>query len=67
MTTNFSGSAKIYTFPARGRFAAGNSSEQVKPAANISFPRGVRVASGSAWYHEEAIQEANKTEPARKN
>jgi hypothetical protein len=67
MTTNISGSATLYTFPARGRFAAGSNSEQAKPVANIAFPRGVRVASGSAWYHEEAIQEANKAEPGLKN
>jgi Protein of unknown function (DUF2735) len=49
-------SAKIYTFPARGRFAAGNQRDDLKPAANAALPRGVMVASGSGWYHDEAIQ-----------
>ena len=53
------GSATIYQFPARGRFApsaAGQPSEQ----ANAGAPRGVRLVSGSAWYHDEAI-EAERT------
>ena len=60
MTTNFSGgSAKIYTFPARGRFAVGGQPEDLKPATIAPLPRGVKVvkgATGSGWYHDEAIQ-----------
>ncbi|MGA2893779.1 MAG: DUF2735 domain-containing protein [Xanthobacteraceae bacterium] len=62
MTTNVSGSennsgsAKIYAFPARGRFAIGGQREGAMLAANLQMPRGVKVASGSGWYHEEAIQ-----------
>jgi len=57
MTTTFSGgSATIYAFPARGRFAAGNQRDESSFAANVQVPRSVRVASGSGWYHEEAIQ-----------
>jgi hypothetical protein len=81
MTTNFSGapavsgSAKIYPFPARGRFAAGGQigghvSDQVDasvPAASIQLLRGVKIASGSGWYHDAAIQEAIKAERAGKN
>jgi Protein of unknown function (DUF2735) len=63
MTTNLSGSAKIYTFPARGRFAVGDHREESTLATNAQLPRGVRVASGSAWYHEAAIQ----AEQSRKN
>jgi hypothetical protein len=56
MTTTFSGgSATIYTFPPRGRFAISDQRDQSNLAA-IRSPRGVSVASGSGWYHEEAIQ-----------
>jgi Protein of unknown function (DUF2735) len=55
-TTNSQASAKIYTFPPRGRFAVNVQHDDFNPAANIQLPRGVRLASGSGWYHEEAIQ-----------
>lgn len=62
MTTNFQGaSAKIYTFPARGRFA--DSSLRDVPRLDVA-PRIAPVASGAGWYHEEAIREADLT---RKN
>jgi hypothetical protein len=62
MTTNFQGaSAKIYTFPARGRFADSNCCD----VATLDVaPRIAPVASGAGWYHEEAIREADLT---RKN
>ncbi len=64
MTTSGSReTAKIYAFPARGRFAPGNPHEDSVPQANIQAPRGVMVASGSGWYHDEAIQ----AEQCRKN
>ncbi|MGO9698936.1 MAG: DUF2735 domain-containing protein [Xanthobacteraceae bacterium] len=59
MTTNFSEparasrSATIYTFPPRGRF---NEPEAFEPAANAHIQPGVKIASGSGWYHDEAIQ-----------
>jgi hypothetical protein len=63
MTTNVhSGSAKIYQFPARGRFVAGALREDSKPALTPALsPRVARSASGSGWYHEEAILEAERT------
>jgi hypothetical protein len=65
MTTNFSAtpnaSATIYTFPPRGRFAL--RIDDTAPAANAQLPRGVKLVSGSSWYHDEAIQAEN----ARKN
>ena len=63
MTTNVhSGSARIYQFPARGRFVAGALREDSKPAlAPALSPRVARAASGSGWYHEEAILEAERT------
>jgi hypothetical protein len=65
MTTNFTAtpttSAKIYTFPPRGRYAL--RIDDTAPAANVPLPRGVKLVSGSGWYHDEAIQAEN----ARKN
>jgi hypothetical protein len=65
MTTNFSVtptvSAKIYSFPPRGRFAL--RIDDTAPAANVQLPRGVKLVSGSGWYHDEAIRDEN----ARKN
>jgi hypothetical protein len=61
MTTDSLGAtATIYTFPARGRFAMNAQSEDTQSV--FQLPRGVKVASGSAWYHDEAIQ----TEQSRK-
>jgi Protein of unknown function (DUF2735) len=57
MTTSTSGgSAQIYQFPPRGRFApsARNESQAVE-----SQPL-VKVAAGSGWYHDAAIQEAER-------
>lgn len=65
MTTNLSAtptmSAKIYTFPPRGRFAL--RIDDAAPAANMQLPRGAKLVSGSGWYHDEAIEAEN----ARKN
>ncbi len=60
MTTNFSEapqgvrSATIYAFPPRGRFAT-LSHEAAAAADNPTLP-GVKIASASGWYHDEAIQ-----------
>jgi hypothetical protein len=60
MTTgNLSRSAKIYQFPVGGRAAL--SSHETKPAADMAPPH---IVFGSGWYHEEAVQDAEK---ARKN
>ena len=54
MTTDSSGTtARIYTFPPRGRFALNAQHEYTQPV--FQPPRGVKVVSG-AWYHDEAIQ-----------
>lgn len=66
MTTNVSGSAKIYTFPARGRCAVAGQREESRPA-RTQLPRSVMIASGSGWYHDEAIREAMKAEQSRKD
>jgi hypothetical protein len=72
MTTHISESAKIFTFPPRGRFALSVQGEATAPAtANLQFPRAVRLVAGSGWYHDEAIQQsikdAMKSDPFRKN
>jgi Protein of unknown function (DUF2735) len=58
MTTHDRVSAEIIQFPPRGRFAAGACEE-----ANVTRI-SPRIAFAGAWYHEEAIREA---EPRRKN
>ncbi|MET0866971.1 MAG: DUF2735 domain-containing protein [Pseudorhodoplanes sp.] len=52
MTTLDNGSATIYQFPARGRFAV--SADRNDLSAALS--RGPKVAVGGAWYHDEAIR-----------
>ncbi|AXK80199.1 DUF2735 domain-containing protein [Pseudolabrys taiwanensis] len=66
MTTNVHReSAKIYAFPARGRFASGASYERPSTDDKRMVPsRAVAAALGSAWYHEEALRDADRT---RKN
>jgi hypothetical protein len=66
MTTDFHrGPAKIYQFPARPRPALGGHREDGRPGENpeaaIPAPRVAAAACGSAWYHEEALQDAGLT------
>ena len=55
-------SAKIYEFPARGRFALAGQCDD-NSAANHLPLRVTKVAYGSGWYHEEAIADAERTRP----
>jgi Protein of unknown function (DUF2735) len=58
MTNNHqNGSAKIYAFPARGRIAIDRRRDE---AAKTAMSHVVQTACGSAWYHEEAIAEAEQ-------
>ena len=59
-------SAKIYTFPPRGRFALRVNGDVLTAPAHVELPHGVKLVSG-AWYHDEAIQEEHDAEPHRKN
>jgi hypothetical protein len=59
MTTN--GSAKIYQFPARGRFAANDHREDAKPVVGLAPSQAVKVVVSGGWYHDAAIQEAERT------
>lgn len=54
-TSEAHGSAKIYQFPARGRFA-----EATEQTAVGVAPRVIRAAIGDGWYHDEAIREAER-------
>ena len=59
MTTNSDrASAQIIQFPARGRFAATGQNEE--PASSAAAARVAKVAIGGAWYHEEAIEQAER-------
>ena len=69
MTANVSGSAKIYNFPARGRFAeAGDRDDKMSAvnfvSPNFNLPRVPQTVLGSAWYHDEAVRDED---PRRKN
>lgn len=61
MATNVShGSAKIYQFPVRGRKAAGDDREQIKPVTDPRFQPVLGDTFGSGWYHEAAIEEEKR-------
>ena len=61
MTTSYDrGSAEIYEFPLRGRFAAASKQDESKSVAGLATPRLPMTAFGGNWYHEEAIQEAER-------
>ena len=62
MTTNFhriaahaSRSATDLHFPGPGPLCAGNA-EAFEPAATAHIQAGGKIASGSGWYHDAAIQ-----------
>jgi hypothetical protein len=64
MTTSLNReSAKIYQFPARVRLALGSQRDEAKSGENAPAPnlasRFANAAFGSAWYHEEAVQESD--------
>ena len=62
MTTNSPhASATIYTFPVRGRFALDDKRDDAKPAINVTLPRFAKLVAGGAWYHEQAIQDADRS------
>ena len=55
------GSATIYTFPPRGRFALANQHNAME-STSVKSVHGVKIASGSGWYHEAAIEDASRGE-----
>ena len=61
MTTSHDrGSAEIYQFPLRGRFAAASKGDEAKSASGIGASRPATTAFGGNWYHEEAIRDAER-------
>ena len=62
MSSNFrQESARIYQFPAGGRAAVGvKRGEEFTPVTAQTSPRVHEAACGEAWYHEAAIQEAER-------
>ena len=64
MTNLNRGSATIYAFPARGRYAVKGQHEEAAAKTRMASPYVTKAPSSSSWYHEEAISEADRT---RKN
>ena len=63
MATSISaGSARIYQFPRRGRFAA---RDEARERANLEAEAAVTAAFGGCWYHDAAI--AEEAERSRSN
>lgn len=61
MTSNISrGSAEIYEFPPRGRFALAVRDE-TQARTNLQAQPLVKAVAGSGWYHEAAIEEAARS------
>jgi Protein of unknown function (DUF2735) len=61
-------SAKIYTFPPRGRFALRLNGDVLTAPAHIELPHGAKLMSGAAsWYHDEAIQDEQHPDLSRNN
>ena len=56
-------SAVIYEFPVRGRFAKPSQHNEMA-AANVLSSRVAKISYGSGWYHDQAIEE---DERSRKN
>jgi len=55
-TSSFGGTAKIYQFPKGGR--AGLNADRYETKTTNAFAlRFATVASGGAWYHEEAVRD----------
>lgn len=64
MTTNVpQGSAQIFKFPPRGRFAVGGNDPE-RNSSNFTTQLAVTIGAGGAWYHDEAVRDE---EPPRKN
>lgn len=56
-------SAKILMFPLASRGTAKVLSSRAKFEAEVASLRGKLTDFGSAWYHDEAIQDARQTRP----
>ena len=54
------GPAKIYQFPTRARSFADQQRSEAKPVAALVSLRATEAALGGSWYHEAAVQEADR-------
>ena len=54
------GSAQIFTFPPRGRYAVGDANPAQNRPAKLTTPQAVIVGTSGAWYHDEAVQDAER-------
>jgi hypothetical protein len=54
------GSAEIYQFPPRGRFAVGGRRDEPDRAPGMASSLPPTTAFGGSWYHEEAIRESER-------
>ena len=59
-TSHEQGSARIYQFPVGGRAAFGGQREDTGSAVHVGSAIVPVVASDGGWYHDEAIQEAER-------
>ncbi len=59
------GSAQIYAFPPRGRFALAKAHDAME-SAGVNSIHAVKLASGSGWYHEAAIEDASRGDRSKK-
>jgi len=53
-------SAKILPFPSRGSLLRGGNHQDAKASADVASPRLAKTVAGSGWYHDAAIQEAER-------
>jgi hypothetical protein len=61
MTTSFyRESAKIYDFPVRNRANVAGRRDQAKAVVELALPSAARTVFGSGWYHDAAVQEAER-------
>ncbi|HPG88475.1 MAG TPA: DUF2735 domain-containing protein [Hyphomicrobium sp.] len=52
--------AKIYQFPVGGRAALTTRAGLASQASELEIAAAPRVAVGGSWYHDAAVQEADK-------
>lgn len=53
-------SAKIYQFPTGGRAGLAKASNPVSKLDEMERLASTRIAIGGSWYHDVAVQEADK-------
>lgn len=54
-------SAKIYQFPVRARTTSDIGRLETKYSADLRAAGGPQVLASSGWYHETAVQDAQRT------